>query len=74
MQGRQDVGERDLGAEVEREVASVAHGDGASLGKIDGEKDLGKRIHDRLNIRIRRSQTPVAGRGCIRVAATWLGW
>src|ERR1019366_4338526 len=62
MQGRQNVGQRQFAAEARREVAGVAHGEGASLGEIDGQEDLGKRNHVRLNIRIRRSRTPV-GRG-----------
>ena len=55
VQGWQDVGEDELGAEVKGEIAGVVYCQGGAFGEIDGQEDFGKRIHDRLSIRIRRS-------------------
>jgi hypothetical protein len=59
------VGQDKFGAKVEGEFAGVAHSEGGAFGEIDGQKDLGKGIHDRLTIRIRRSGigTPAGGSG-----------
>ena len=49
VQGWQDVGEDEFGAEVKGEVPGVVYGQGGAFGEIDGQQDLGKRIHDRLS-------------------------
>jgi hypothetical protein len=40
---------------VKGEVPGVVYCQGGAFGEIDGQEDFGKRIHDRLSIRIRRS-------------------
>ena len=73
VQRRQYVGEDEFGLEVEGEFARVVHGESRALREIDGQEDLGKGLHVRLYIRIRRSGIGAPAGGS-ESAAVFLHW